>query len=64
MERARGRDESATGQRDDAVDTWPGRYCGPDPGYGPYTEYADPLAEAEFMTESREIMGLDTGPGC
>jgi hypothetical protein len=58
MGRARRRDEPA-GPPADAADGWPGGHSGPD--YGPYAEYADPLAESErqFMTEAREIMGLD-----
>jgi hypothetical protein len=65
MERARGRDTLAAGRRGDAGGPWAGRYAGLDPDYGLYTEYADPLAEAdhEFMTEAREIMGLDPDPG-
>jgi hypothetical protein len=63
MGRARGRDESA-GQPADATDRWPGSQVGLDPGYGRYAEYADPLAESErqFMTEAREIMGIDQEP--
>jgi len=63
MGRARGRDESAGPPADDA-DGWPGRHFGPDPDYRLYAEYADPLAESErqFMTEAREIMGLDQEP--
>jgi hypothetical protein len=63
--RARGRDESAAMQPGDAQYAWPGMDSGLDPDYGLYAEYADPLAEAEreFMTEAREIMGLDPGPG-
>jgi len=63
MGRARGRGESA-GQSADAADGWPGSHFGPDPDYGLYAEYADPLAESErqFMTEAREIMGIDQEP--
>lgn len=61
--RARGRDER-TRPPADAADGWPGRHFGPDPDYGLYAEYADPLAESEqqFMTEAREIMGIDQEP--
>jgi hypothetical protein len=60
---ARGRDEPA-GQSADAADGWPGSHFGPDPDYGLYAEYADALAESErqFMTEAREIMGIDQEP--
>ena len=63
MGRARGGGEPA-GPPADAAEGWPGRHFGPDPGYGRYAEYADPVAESErqFMTESREIMGLDQEP--
>jgi len=63
MGRARGRDEP-DGQSADAADGWPGRHFSPDPDYGLYAEYADPLAESErqFMTEAREIMGIDQEP--
>jgi hypothetical protein len=63
MGRARGRGEPA-GQSADAADGWPGSHFGPDPDYGLYAEYADPLAESErqFMTEAREIMGIDQEP--
>ncbi len=64
MERARGRAGTARPRRVD-VDARPGGYSGPDQDYDLYAEYANPLAEAEreFMTEAREIMGLDPGPG-
>ena len=60
MERARGRAEVAKPRGDR-----PSGYSGPDSDYDLYTEYANPVAEAEqeFMTEAREIMGLDPGHG-
>ena len=63
MGRACGRDDPA-GQPADAADGWPGSHFGPDPDYGLYAEYADSLAESErqFMTEAREIMGIDQEP--
>jgi hypothetical protein len=62
VERARGRAGTARPPR---VDARPSRYSGPDQDYDLYAEYANPLAgaEQEFMTEAREIMGLDPGPG-
>ena len=64
MERARGRAETARPRGDD-VDARPSGYSGPDQDYDLYAEYPNPLAEAEqeFMTEAREIMGLDPGHG-
>jgi hypothetical protein len=63
MGRARGHGEPA-GPPADAADGWPGSHSGPDPDYGLYAEYADPLAESErqFITEAREIMGIDQEP--
>jgi hypothetical protein len=63
MERARGHDQPA-GSGDPAGE-WPGRPFDPDPDHGRYAGYADPGAESEheFMTEAREIMGIDQEPG-
>jgi hypothetical protein len=60
MERARGHHEPAAGPGD-AAGGWPGRPFDPDPDHG---LYADPVAESEheFMTEAREIMGIDQEP--
>ena len=61
VERARGR--AGTGRP--RGDAWLGGYSGLGPDYGLDAGYANVPAEAEqeFMTEAREIMGLDPGPG-
>ena len=64
MERARGR-AGTTRPRGGDVDAWLGEYSDLGPDYGLDAGYANVPADAEqeFMTEAREIMGLDPGPG-
>lgn len=64
MARAHRRAETARLRGAD-MDARPSGYSGPDLDYDLYAEYTGPPAgaEQEFMTEAREVMGLDPGPG-